>query len=314
MFDSGTKVKVLASTRRKKAGPRRGSVGYVGDFEMCLVIPELDVRASLFQVYFHQFGLEKNASRMEKREVIVLSPTMPMPAKEAKEVIGKLSRKLTTGEDKVWSPVRASFGRKQMTPVVLMAPVYGDLMRAKANELYCWISSLVTSSDFHQYTGKAHSQGHTWSHFMGRKDYGPLSRRTMQNLNDMSGNTQSRKNWASSLADCSKDLKAVAIRDIHIYRSEVIRFAINNSFKNSFDMIEMGMFSNSHNWHPLKAKDNPNGLDRSKAWEALSAVLFREVYGPLLKALRKKHPADEELYDSIEAVRSGVLEFSGTVG
>ena len=88
MFDEGAQIQLVASTRRKKAGPRRGSLGFVSEINCSGDIH--DIRYYLVTVMFHRFGFEKK-TRAEKQRVVMALPFLGNKKVTLKKMVNQIT-------------------------------------------------------------------------------------------------------------------------------------------------------------------------------------------------------------------------------
>lgn len=116
MLDYGTKVKILASTAKNTASPRKGSIGYIIDNSNGYYIfynKNLKFMVSLYKVLFTRYGFENKKTRREIKHVINIFPiikdkmTISSSKSYIQEVIKKLGNSKTN--NKRWKEIRTEF-------------------------------------------------------------------------------------------------------------------------------------------------------------------------------------------------------------
>jgi hypothetical protein len=149
MFNFGTKIVILASTRRKKeAGPRKGSLGYAASCLASNVIEDLDLIASVNDVYFIRYGFE-DGRRLEKKTIISLFPISAANDKAVKKKIEEIITLINSQNDStILNNIRGCLNASVSTPIVIGSPAYGcitDLTKVDEMEFTAWFEGHLSS-------------------------------------------------------------------------------------------------------------------------------------------------------------------------
>ena len=160
MFDSHTKVIVLASSTKKKTSPRFGSTGYVVGAGDPKYMPQVNVAngviVAVVDVLFTRYGLGKDRYKAERREVINVFPVIRKPPDYEKELtiwervdraITKFRRESFSGS--TWYDVKSRVASNpDSINVCIMAPtpVYKvDLTTCPIGDFVAWFDSYIYS-------------------------------------------------------------------------------------------------------------------------------------------------------------------------
>lgn len=105
MFETGTKIRILASNAENSASPRKGSVGYVVDSNACYYvnnIEDLSFMMSLHRVIFTRYGPKNKKIRHEIKNIVNLFPiiTKKTTTTDSKNHIENTIEKIITGKTK----------------------------------------------------------------------------------------------------------------------------------------------------------------------------------------------------------------------
>jgi len=150
MFDLGTKIVILASTRKKGVGPRKGSVGYASALQNRGTFDHFALAATLNEVFFFRYGFETQ-QRLEKKAIISVFPIIkPEQGDIHSQVRSVVKRIHSPKSSKVWDEIRAYFDVVPRVPITLAAPLSccrTNMSEASKKEFYAWMESLLLSSN-----------------------------------------------------------------------------------------------------------------------------------------------------------------------
>jgi len=165
MFDYGTKVIVLASSHRGGIGPKKGSLAFYsgeGNTPHFLFHKEKNCVFNHVNLSFFRYGFEKTL-RNERREAIVLMPLISENYADFSGQVLKLLRRVHSGKDTFWNPIRKNCGTNAKTPVVILAPVgsAGDnILKKESPERLAWLESILRNNSMGHWITQAVSDKH----------------------------------------------------------------------------------------------------------------------------------------------------------
>lgn len=300
MFDYGTKVIVLASSHRGSVGPRKGSLAFFSGFGNT---PHIDVYQDKNYIFAHaelsffRYGFEKKL-RAEKRGVIILLPIISENYTDLSGQIMKLSRRIHSGKDTSWNPVRSVCNANGKTPVVMVAPLGtagNDLRTCDPMERLAWIESIVRNNTLAHWVAQALGEQH-----LDKSEHPALTLDTAFLLRDLTSHKDIRKEYAFSnrLAKISSTVTSISIANIVKNRSSVV------------DRLHI-LIQLSHG-HPNFMVTGKNGIVR----KAVTLLFYQCLFQPYLVDKLKKKLVLEfgkqivPFFEEAELVRGCLLELS----
>ena len=165
MFDSGTRVIVLASSHRGSSGVKKGSLAFYnksvsGDH----IVFDSDLNIFYFaaELVFTRYGFEKK-TRCEKKRVIVVLPKIQKTYGDTYGQIAKLSRRIQSGRPEQWNNCRKYLDVTSRTPIIMLAPASRDvanLKNADGKIVEAWVESILTTEDMMHWIVEAVSKQH----------------------------------------------------------------------------------------------------------------------------------------------------------
>lgn len=158
MFEIGTKVIVLASSRRTGLGPKRGSVGYISKINQIMYIRPKNLTVFSCTVYFYRFGFEKKI-RAEKKKVLALFPYCFIRPDETRKLINKLNGSGPEGELGYKNLFKAAAIKMDTCVLGPCFSEISDLTACSDKEFYCWMSSILTSHQFVSWIETSYNDG-----------------------------------------------------------------------------------------------------------------------------------------------------------
>lgn len=166
MFETGTRIMILASSRRKGPGPRKGSVGYVSTTRQFDYFQNFT--ASLHEVFFTRYGFEETR-RIERKPVICAFPILKEGEDTPLQVKSFIRRVISPKHEKDWNSVRASFDVNASVPIAVAVPDNVnkiDITEAPDNEFKAWTHSINYNQRIIHRIHEALMRGH----FVNSKD------------------------------------------------------------------------------------------------------------------------------------------------
>ena len=258
MFEKGTRILILASTRRKGAGPRKGSVGYVST----CVHDEYsrDFIASSNEVFFTRYGFEES-KRMERKHIISVFPVTQDGEDVPTQVKSCIRRIISPKNDKTWNELRSSFGAALSVPIVIAVPDSINkinLVEDDDIEFKAWAQSILYNPWFLHKAHETLMRGH----FKNAKD-ALISEFNLNKLREMSNDKDYR---SVVLSDISSD-RANKEHFINIIRLFTVLFGVKDHRDEMVHAIR----------EIRSAFGKEKGLFRRHALPYLSSHLFNSV-------------------------------------
>jgi hypothetical protein len=163
MFDLGTKIVILASTRKKGVGPRKGSVGYASACQNRGIFDQYALVTTLNEVFFFRYGFETQ-ERVEKKAIISVFPIIKPDQGDIHSQVRSLIKRIHSPKSsQVWDEVRAYYDVVPRVPITLVAPLNccrTDVSKASTKEFYSWLESLLLGSNLLSFLNDAVSSRH----------------------------------------------------------------------------------------------------------------------------------------------------------
>lgn len=237
MFRIGSKVVIVASTKKKGTGPKRGSECYIGDEKAFGIFPNFGIVASIFEVFFCKYGFEKKR-RSERKRVIFVYPIAEKSNSSIEQQIRSLVKRVNSPKsESVWNKVRESFDVMMSTQIVIGVPALNkitNLNEVAEEEFMAWTESIFSSSTFCEFVFELTKTGH----FNNAKEPRLRSVQNVVNLRSIFSVNKSQKDELVSQMIMSYGGKVQLIEIIRLFlafensrRDRLVMFAI------SFDHI-----------------------------------------------------------------------------
>lgn len=145
MFETGTRVILLASGFRGGLGPKRGSLGFfqgrtTDDIALDIEEGLVGFRA---KVVFYRYGFEQR-ERSEARELLCLLPIINEQYGDISGQVEKLSRRIQTGKEDAWNRIRAELDASGSEITAMVGPaIPTSLIGTSQSVLNSWVVSMV---------------------------------------------------------------------------------------------------------------------------------------------------------------------------
>lgn len=187
MFNSGTKIKLIASSCNKKTGPRKGSVGYITElYHLRTRIRGRTIFAIPATCRFTRYGNERKC-RAETKSILAILPVVHN--NDAEDSIKTIIS--TIGPEKYvskWNTIRSGVSIATTIPIVLAAPMYTpglDLMTCAHEELQCWLENKILSLS--SFTSRAKG-----THYLSKEGTSGITEYDLSSLREMTVSKQLR--------------------------------------------------------------------------------------------------------------------------
>ena len=163
MFDLGTKIVILASTRKKGVGPRKGSLGYASSCQNRGTFDQYGLAATLNEVFFFRYGFETQ-ERVEKKAIISIFPIIKPDQGDIHDQVRSLVKRVYSPKSsQVWDEIRAYFDVVPRVPITVAAPLNchrTDLSKVGTKEFYAWLESLFLGTPLLSFLNDAVNSQH----------------------------------------------------------------------------------------------------------------------------------------------------------
>jgi hypothetical protein len=161
MFNTSTKVAVLASSNTKNIGPKHGSIGYAVSEGAPYYVPHLlspnitdGIMLSRSKVAFIRYGFGKERPKYEYKPVLNVFPIIDKSAKTEgfDEIVTKVVNKFSKEDfgNKFWLNSKANIMGATSANVCIMAPILTlgvDLRTCSNLEFSAWFNNTLNSYD-----------------------------------------------------------------------------------------------------------------------------------------------------------------------
>ena len=188
MFDTGTKIKLIASSCNKKTGPRKGSVGYITElYHLRTKIKGRTIFAIPATCRFTRYGNERKC-RAETKSILTILPVVH--GNDAENTIKTIIS--TIGPEKYvsrWNIIRSEVSVATTIPIVLATPMYTpglDLMMCAHEELQCWLENKILSLS--SFTSRA-----IGTNYLSKEGTSGITENDLLNLREMTVSKQLRR-------------------------------------------------------------------------------------------------------------------------
>ncbi len=165
MFDSGTKMVVLASSHRGSLGVKKGSLAFfcqdVGNGNV-LYDEDNKVFFAAAELVFYRYGFEKK-DRCERKQVLVLLPKISANYGDTYGQVAKLSRRIQSGRAEMWNKCRSAIGVSAKVPAVMLAPVgleKDDLVTCNIYQRMAWMEAIMSEQEMSRWIMEALQEQH----------------------------------------------------------------------------------------------------------------------------------------------------------
>lgn len=160
MFNSGTKIIVLSSSKKKGLGPRKGSLGFVSSCEGKSVFDKYDVIATFNRVVFTRYGFEAR-KRTEFKNIISVFPLIRAKKGDIESQVFSLIKRINSPKSEhVWEEIRSSFNLGRNEPIVLACPLDcqpSNILDYDLPDFKAWVSSTLSNNSFKNQLNKFRS-------------------------------------------------------------------------------------------------------------------------------------------------------------
>jgi hypothetical protein len=158
MFNPGAHIEIVASSKRKGTGPRRGSLGFV-KWASDNVQFEDGYALLTVEVIFYRFGFEERL-RSEIKHVVIMLPTKHITDGDVGFEMKKLTRQISNKKYEAWQ-VKMKKVAETNGILAIARPKFGlNLLECPAEVYATWARSILSSPRFNFYVGKASISGH----------------------------------------------------------------------------------------------------------------------------------------------------------
>lgn len=297
MFETGTKIRLIASSCKKSTGPKRGSMGYVSREIESVVLTQLSLCASFFEIFFYRYGFEKRR-RVEKKSVVLVFPIVSQEGKGDIHQQVKVVSDMVVGRcsDEWHNSLLSYFGATPETTIAIAAPAQVSecsLLDCSKSELSAWAESYLSSSNFVMFLQNASATGHySNSNFPALKQ--PSTWDTLRHMSmDRSYKLARLDNWM-----LDKETRETAVRALRAISIMAGRQEFGHQVRNT-----TGNFMSMPLHKPI---------DPGRFYENMRHVLMRKAVidkvADLAKSVESRHLL---LYtEDLEAVRGELLVLS----
>jgi len=152
MFRTGSKIIIVASSKKKGIGPKRGSEGYIGRRHITpaqLVFINYGIAASVFDVFFSRYGFEKK-TRCEAKKMILVFPIINNNIGDTKAQVKSLVKRICSPKSNdMWNNVRHKLSCGSQTQIAIGVPSLNtitDLNKVSILEFTAWVESIVSDA------------------------------------------------------------------------------------------------------------------------------------------------------------------------
>lgn len=301
MFDSGTKVVVLASSHRGPTGVKKGSVGFFHQLiENGRVVRDREqkVYAVPAQVIFTRYGFEKK-SRCEKKKVMLLLPEVDSNYSDVSGQVAKLSRRIQSGKNELWNRARKLCGEVgDKTPAVMMVPAGIDertIDNMQSIEVCAWMEAILTNDKMIHWLMAA-----TQDRYINRSFHPELTEDVVYFLREVATDKSARMNVATAPYEHRKPtLTSIRLADMVCQRAEI------SSVVEFFQIL-------MHNDQQLCILEGPGKVRKSAVTACFYNLLFRPHYITKIKHTMLTEYGDqiEKFFREPEAVKGCLLVLS----
>lgn len=152
MFRTGSKIVIVASSKKKGIGPKRGSEGYIGRRYILpaqLVFIKYGIVASVFDVFFSRYGFEKK-TRCEAKKMILVFPIINNNIGDTKAQVKSLVKRICSPKSNdMWNNIRHALSCGSQTQIAVGVPSLNtitDLHKVSILEFTAWVESIVSDA------------------------------------------------------------------------------------------------------------------------------------------------------------------------
>ena len=116
MFRTGSKIVIVASSKSKGLGPKRGSEGYIGNKLAENIFVEYGFVATIFDVFFTRYGFEKG-TRNERKRLLFVYPISKGSSEPVETQIKSMIKRVQSPKSKsMWEEVRHEMSKHSVSP------------------------------------------------------------------------------------------------------------------------------------------------------------------------------------------------------
>jgi hypothetical protein len=143
---------IIASSKRKGLGPKKGSECYIGNKISTRVFVNYGFIATVFDTFFSRYGFEKKF-RNEKRKMIFVFPIANKSLGDEEAQIKSLIKRIHSPKSaSVWNEVRKEFNTNHLASQIAVAvPAVNtitNLNNVEDDEFHAWFDSIFSSLEF----------------------------------------------------------------------------------------------------------------------------------------------------------------------
>lgn len=157
MFKPGTHIKIVASSKRKGTGPRRGSLGFIKWADNIAQIEDGCVMVTL-EAVFYRFGFEERF-RNETKQIAAILPAKQIVSGDTGAEMRSLLRRVSNKKYENWQTKMRN--TSSSAALAIVKPTFGLNLLDCPSEVYStWARSVLSASEFGYHIGKASITGH----------------------------------------------------------------------------------------------------------------------------------------------------------